>query len=196
VVLLIQENPVVANILQRLITALNSPMPKSIVAPVQVVSTGARRVSDDAVAMIISFENLAKIGKDGLVYAYHDMLGFPTIGVGHLLSRNKWEDLSIYQPITIEDAHILHRNDLDKYAIGVSKLVKIAISDNEFGALVSLAFNVGLGNLGASTLIRKLNRGDSKDDVANEFLKWNKGGGRVIAGLTRRRISERKLFLS
>jgi lysozyme len=186
----------VANIIQRIVAALNSPMPKSILAPVEVVSTGARRVCDSAIDMIISFEGMHKVGTDGLVYAYHDMLGFPTIGVGHLLSRNKWEDLSIYHPITLDDAHILHRNDLDKYAIGVSKLVKIAISDNEFGALVSLAFNVGLGNLGASTLIRKLNRGDSKDDVANEFLKWNKGGGRVIAGLTRRRISERKLFLS
>ena len=70
------------------------------------------------------------------------------------------------------------------------------MTDNEFGALVSLAFNVGLGNLHASTLRKKLNRGDSKIDCVDEFLKWDKAGGRKISGLTRRRVAEKDLFLS
>lgn len=63
----------------------------------------------------------------------------------------------------------------------------------KFAALVSWAYNVGCGNTGSSTLIRKLNAGD-KASVPSELLRWNKAGGRVLAGLTRRRQAEGDLF--
>jgi lysozyme len=70
-----------------------------------------------------------------------------------------------------------------------------AFSQNEFDALASFAFNVGVGALQASTLRRKYNAGDI-EGAAEEFPKWNRGGGRVLAGLTRRRLAEQALFLA
>lgn len=182
--------------LKTVFSGATAPLPTPTYLVSAKVDSGARRVCDDAVNMIVSFERMHRIGKDGLVHAYHDNLGYPTIGIGHLLSKVKWEDLSKYDPLTLDEAHELHQKDLDKFATGVSRLVKVKLTDNQFGALVSLAFNIGLGNLQASTLLRKLNRGDSLEDVGDEFLKWNKGGGIVLRGLTRRRVAERALFLS
>ena len=181
--------------LKSTLTALSTPFEHTPSEPVRRASTGARLVCDEAVTMIVSFEKLHRLGADNLIHPYWDMIGYPTIGIGHLLSKVKYEDLSKYPPITLEAAHVLHEQDLDKFANGVSRHIKVPVSDNQFGAIVSLAFNVGLGNLQASTLIRKLNRGDSLVEVADEFLKWDKAGGKKVRGLTRRRIAERKLFL-
>lgn len=156
---------------------------------------GVRLVCESAVDLIVSFEKMHRVSGD-MVFAYHDAIGYPTIGIGHLLSKEKFEDLNKYKALTLEDAHNLHRRDLDKFAIGVSKLLKVPVTDNQFGALVSLSFNIGLGNLYGSALLRMLNRGDSLEDVGNAFLKWNTAGGKVLRGLTRRRIAERTLFLS
>lgn len=173
----------------------SKPIKYPIPETVKISSTGARLVSESAIKFIIAFEGIARRGKDGLIYPYHDVVGFPTIGIGHLLSREKWEDLTKYPPITLDQAMSLKRRDLDKFALGVSRLITVDLNDNEFGALVSLAFNIGLGNLQASTLRRKLNRGDSRDECALEFLKWDKAGGQKIRGLTRRRVAESKFFL-
>ena len=77
----------------------------------------------------------------------------------------------------------------------VSELVTAPINQNQFDALVSFSFNVGLGNLQASTLRQKLNRGDY-EGAANEFPKWRKAGGRVLQGLVRRRADEKAMFMS
>lgn len=174
---------------------LTKPFPQSKPETVKLSSTGARLVSESAIKFIIAFEGIAKRGADGRIYPYHDVVGFPTIGIGHLLSREKWEDLSKYPTITLEEAMALKMSDLDKFALGVSRLITADLNENEFGALVSLAFNIGLGNLQASTLRRKLNRDDSRDECALEFLKWDKAGGQKIRGLTRRRVAESKFFL-
>lgn len=155
-----------------------------------------KTVCSSAVDMIVSFEKMHRIGSDGRVYPYHDAIGYPTIGIGHLLSKVKFEPLAKYGSLTLAEAHELHHADLNKFALGVCELVKVDLTDNEFGALVSLAFNIGLGNLKSSTLIRKLNAGVSKIEVSAEFLKWDKAGGKVLRGLTRRRIAEQKLFLT
>jgi lysozyme len=75
----------------------------------------------------------------------------------------------------------------------VLKLVKVPLEQREFDALVSFAFNCGSGNLAKSTLLKKINAGD-KDGAASEFLKWDRAGGKVLRGLTRRRNAERALF--
>ena len=63
-----------------------------------------------------------------------------------------------------------------------------------FDSLVSFAFNLGLGNLQKSTLLKKVNLGKF-EEASNEFIKWNRAGGKVLEGLTRRREAERYLFL-
>jgi lysozyme len=178
------------------ISFLKEPFKQQPVETVPLTATGVRRVPDFIVPMLIKFEGMAKRGADGLIYPYHDMVGFPTIGVGHLLSRVKFEDLSKYPPITEAEAYALKYKDLDRFSTGVSSLVKCNINDNEFGALVMLAFNIGLGNLKNSLLLRKLNRGDAREEVATEFLKWDIAQGQKVKGLTIRRTSEMKVFLT
>lgn len=93
--------------------------------------------------------------------------------------------------------------DLAAAEAAVARLVKVPITDNQFSALVSFCFNVGADEdtdtiaegLGDSTLLRKLNACDYIG-AANEFTKWNKGGGRILNGLVTRRLAERNLFLA
>jgi GH24 family phage-related lysozyme (muramidase) len=84
---------------------------------------------------------------------------------------------------------------LVQYEQGVNQLVKVIISQGQFDALVSFAYNLGLRSLSTSTLLRKLNAGD-KQGAANEFGKWVNAGGVRLNGLVKRREAERKLFLS
>lgn len=84
--------------------------------------------------------------------------------------------------------------DLRKFEAGVEAMVQRPISSNAFSALVVLAYNIGLGALRGSTLMRKINWGDM-EGAAEEFTRWNRAGGKIMAGLTRRRIAERELFL-
>jgi GH24 family phage-related lysozyme (muramidase) len=73
--------------------------------------------------------------------------------------------------------------------------VKVGLTQGQFDALVSFTYNLGARSLSTSTLLRKLNAGDYAG-AADEFLRWNKAGGKVLNGLTRRREAERALFLS
>ena len=84
--------------------------------------------------------------------------------------------------------------DLRRFASAVLDRAAVALEPHELAALTSFAFNVGPGRLHASTLLRKLNAGD-RQGAAAEFARWNRSGGRVLPGLTRRRDAERRLFL-
>jgi lysozyme len=88
------------------------------------------------------------------------------------------------------DALLLH--SLEGFETQVIKLVRTKLNENQLGAVVSFAYNCGVGNLKASTLLRRLN--DGEYDIQNEFLKWNKANGKPLAGLTRRRKAEAELF--
>lgn len=96
---------------------------------------------------------------------------------------------------TEADGDAILRRDLRKYEAAVSRCVNVAINDNQFSALVSFAYNLGEGNLKSSTLLKKVNNRDF-DGAANEFKRWNRAGGNVLAGLTRRREAERALFVT
>jgi lysozyme len=94
-----------------------------------------------------------------------------------------------------ESIDLLFDTDLLRFQSGVLRLCPdSALSQGQFDALVAFSFNCGLGALQASTLRRLYNAGDITGAAA-EFPKWNKGGGRVLPGLTRRRLEERNLFL-
>ena len=81
------------------------------------------------------------------------------------------------------------------YESDVSNLVKVKLTQGQFDALVSFAYNLGARALSTSTLLQKLNAGDYTG-AADEFPRWNKAGGKVLPGLTWRREAERALFLS
>ena len=82
---------------------------------------------------------------------------------------------------------------MEEFESAVQRLVKVELEQWQFDALVSFTYNCGEGNLQKSTLLKKVNAGDF-DGAALEFHKWNKGGGKVLAGLVRRRASEALLF--
>lgn len=89
----------------------------------------------------------------------------------------------------------LLKTGLVGYETDVLKVVRVKLTQGQFDALVSFAYNVGSRALSTSTLLKKLNAGDIKG-AADEFLRWNKAGGKVMLGLTNRRKAERDVFLS
>lgn len=97
--------------------------------------------------------------------------------------------------ITEEKAIELLQQDMAVFENAVKDSVKVPLTQNQFDALVSFAFNVGAGALRKSTLLRLLNQG-KYEEVPSQLLRWNKGGGKVLAGLTRRRKSEAHLFVT
>lgn len=121
--------------------------------------------------------------------SYKDIVGVWTIGFGHT-GADVYEHMSINEAM----AEQLLRQDLEKFEQGVTKMLKVKIDANQFSALVSFAYNLGLGNLKSSTLIKCLNM-LHYEDAAKEFLKWTKAGGKEVAGLVRRRRAEKDLFL-
>lgn len=96
---------------------------------------------------------------------------------------------------TQQEADCRLLSDIDKFAESIKSLLKVTLTDNQFSALVSLAYNIGIGNLKKSSLLAKINKNELTD-AAERFLLWNKANGVVMNGLTRRRKAERDLFLS
>lgn len=94
-----------------------------------------------------------------------------------------------------DTADRLLKTGLVSYENDVLKLAKVKLTQGQFDALVSFAYNIGSRSLSTSTLLKKLNDGDAKG-AADEFPRWNKAGGKVMSGLTRRREAERAMFLS
>ncbi|PRP71817.1 lysozyme [Chromobacterium amazonense] len=85
------------------------------------------------------------------------------------------------------------QQDLAKFEVGVSRLVKVQLRQNQFDALVSFSYNLGLGSLQSSTLLRLLNAGDYAG-AAGQFILWDKAGGKAVPGLLARRQAEQALF--
>ena len=129
-----------------------------------------------------------------------------TVGVGHVIDPSHakvplaerkalpipsgWD-----RSLTMEEVDEILAKDLARFESGVQRLCPSGLTPGRFGALVSFAFNVGLGNLQNSTLRMKHNRGEF-EFAAEEFLKWNKAGGKELKGLTNRRKDEMALYLS
>jgi lysozyme len=96
--------------------------------------------------------------------------------------------------ITQEKAEQLFELIASDFASKVAKLVPSHTTSNQFGALVSFAYNCGIANLQKSTLLKKVIANHNDATIKDEFLKWNKAGGKVLAGLTRRREAESNLY--
>jgi len=120
--------------------------------------------------------------------AYLDVAGIPTIGYGHT------KNVEMDDVITLERAEALLREDLNEAELCVERQVYFGLAPHQFDALVSLVFNIGVNAFRRSTLLKKLDKMDILG-AADEFLRWNKAGGKVSKGLTKRRKIERDVFL-
>jgi lysozyme len=142
------------------------------------------KTGEDGMRLIKHFE-------DCVLRAYPDPAtgGQPwTIGIGHTGAEVRQGD-----SVTLDEAYALLAQDLVKFETGVNAMVLRRLEQTQFDALISLSFNIGLGNFKGSTLLRKLNAGE---DIAAqiEFLKWNRAAGKVMKGLQRRRKAESLVF--
>ncbi len=145
------------------------------------------QTSDKGIALIKEFEGCK-------LTAYQDSVGVWTIGYGWTQPVDG-KPIRAGMTIKQETAERLLKTGLVSYESDVSRLVKVGLNQGQFDALVSFTYNLGARSLSTSTLLRKLNSGDYAG-AADEFLRWNKAGGKVLNGLTRRREAERALFLS
>ncbi|MCX8158873.1 MAG: lysozyme [Candidatus Pacearchaeota archaeon] len=121
---------------------------------------------------------------------YYDVGGKATIGYGHLIKKGE-----NYERVNEKEAERLLREDLKVVEGAINKYVKVKLKQEEYDALVSLVYNIGINNFKRSTLLQKLNKEDY-NGAANEFNRWKNVNGKTIKGLENRREEERRLFQS
>ena len=148
-----------------------------------------RPVNKAGTDLIKSFEGL-------FLKPYLDPVNIPTIGYGTIKYPNGKAVTMKDRAITEAEATEYLMHEVEEKAHNVSRMTKVPLNDNEYAALVSFAYNVGWPALEKSTLMKLLNSGADRTAVADQFLRWNKAGGKELAGLTRRRQAERSLFLT
>lgn len=157
------------------------------------------KVNQAGIDLIKSFEGL-------VLKAYPDPASGNepwTIGYGTTIYPND-NKVKKGDTCTKEQAYDYLVHDINDFAKQITPLIKQPLNDNQFSALVSFAYNVGSDidadtiaeGLGDSTLLKKVNANPNDPTITAEFLKWNKGGGKAMAGLTRRRNAEAQLYFT
>lgn len=140
-------------------------------------------------ALIKRWEGCHKVLRDGRITSYLCPAGVWTIGYGTT------EGVQPGQIITQAQAERLLQRDLAKFEAVVNDAVTVPITQNQFDALVSFTYNCGAKAFRDSTLLKRVNERRSTEAAA-QFQRWNKAGGKVLAGLVARRADEANLFLS
>ena len=138
------------------------------------------KISQEGIALIKKFEGCK-------LESYLCAANVPTIGYGST------KDVKMGMTISQEQAEELLLEDLEVYEDAVIKAVEVPLHQHQFDALVSWTFNLGGANLNASTMLKVLNKG-AYEDVPYQMKRWNKAVGKVLEGLTRRRLAESLLF--
>lgn len=132
--------------------------------------------------------------------AYIDPVGIPTIGYGSTYNYDAKRKVQLGDSITQAKAVEWLRKETKAIVPQIKALVKVPINQNQLDSLTSFVYNVGIGNFKNSTLLRLLNSGASKTEVAAQFDRWNKGTvnnvKRELEGLVKRRKAEKELFLA
>jgi len=141
---------------------------------------------DAALAIIKKFEGLR-------LKAYLCPAGVWTIGYGSTKINNR--DVIESDTCTAEEAEEMLIETVSRLKFSVRRIVKVELKQHEYDALISLAYNIGIGNFQNSTLVSLLNARAPENIVALEFPRWNKSKGKVLAGLITRRKEEMDLFL-
>ena len=141
------------------------------------------KASDACLKFIQGWEKLA-------LKRYWDNKDGWTIGWGHLIKPGE----QITGIITREKADEIFKRDLKYFERAVEVAVKVPLTQQQFDALVSLTFNIGVGHLLGSTLLKRLNEGDYQG-AADQFKWWRMDDGKVVKGLEKRRAQEVDIFL-
>ena len=137
---------------------------------------------------------------------YFDPVYYPTRGYGELLESRRYPEardnpvlsdkiLSRWASVTHPEAIAGLEEKLRRFQLSVLRLIRVALTDAQEGALIDFAYNLGAGALQSSTLRRVINRGDF-DAAPAQFMRWVRAGGRVWPGLVRRRRAEADLWTS
>lgn len=132
--------------------------------------------------------NLIKQYEGCKLYAYRDAVGIPTIGYGHT------KGVKMGQAITQQQADKFLREDCADAERALNKL-GINFRQEQFDALVSWVFNLGVMRLADSTMLKRIKANEADEAITDELVKWKKAGGVVLLGLMRRRCSEANMFL-
>lgn len=147
--------------------------------------------------MIISskLRELVKHFEGCKLTSYVCSAGHNTIGYGNTFYENGVK-VKPGDKITQQRAEELLDVILIKFVQQTNELIKSNVNQNQRDALTDFAYNCGVGNLRNSTLLKKVNANPNDKTIRDEFMKWNKGGGKVLNGLTRRREAEANLYFS
>lgn len=144
--------------------------------------------SQDCLDLIKEFEGLSLV-------PYLDVAGIPTIGYGTTRYHSGVSVTMLDLSITLEQAEYELMKHLEQTAALMDKYITVSLEQAQIDALISLTYNIGIGNFRNSTLLKLLNAGEI-DKASKQILVWNKSRGQVIKGLCRRRAAEQELFLS
>jgi lysozyme len=147
------------------------------------------RISNKGLNLIQRFEGLS-------LKPYKCPAGIWTIGYGSTFYSDGKKVQAGDSPISQAEATDLLIETLKHYERSVDSFCRDDINQNQFDALVSFCYNVGAGSLKSSTLLKKVNANPLDATISAEFMKWNKGGGKVLKGLTERRKAEADLYVS
>lgn len=154
-----------------------------------------RIVNQKTLNLIKSFEGLHDGDKrTPLLEPQRDPIGIWTIGWGSIWDMQGRRVTRYTPPITLEEAEKLLVKRVQLVSRKINPMLKIYLPDDSFGALVSFAYNVGVGAFRASTLRRRVNSANWAD-VPRQFRRWNKAGGKILKGLIRRREAEAEQFI-
>jgi len=145
------------------------------------------RCNDAGIEIIKKYEGCS-------LRCYLDPIGIPTIGYGSIWGLDHSRFVSNHRDITENEAEYLLKRELLTTENAVARMVRTALTENQFSAVCCLVYNVGSGRFRSSTIKMKLNRQDF-EGAANEFWKWRRAGGKILRGLVRRREEEKQLFL-
>jgi lysozyme len=147
--------------------------------------------------MVISnkLKELVKHFEGCKLTSYVCSAGHNTIGYGNTFYENGVK-VKPGDKITQQRAEELLDVILIKFVQQTNELIKSNVNQNQRDALTDFAYNCGVGNLRSSTLLKKVNANPTDKTIRDEFMKWNKGGGKVLNGLTRRREAEANLYFS
>ena len=146
-----------------------------------------RPINRATIDLIKEFEGLR-------LHTYTDAAGVLTIGYGTTAAAGVGIVPVPGMTITEAEAEYYLEQAVQKFADQIDNMISAPINSNQFGAFVSLAYNIGPGAFSRSSALRHFNEGD-KAKAADAILLWNKAGGKVLRGLQRRRAAERALFL-
>lgn len=163
---------------------VGGPAPAPVPLPLPTTSRNMR----PAVTIIKEFEGFFS-------KAYRDPVNIPTIGWG-TIQYPDGRKVQMGDTCSASQAEEWLLFEMKEKSGAIEKMIKVSVTDNEFCALTSFAYNCGTGAFQGSTMLRKLNGGAIRADVATEFDKWVYAGGRKLNGLIRRRTAEKQLFLS